>query len=598
MQAELSEEQRLQAQIINAMGQFTSNLPDYAKSDVVMLLARQINSQQLQHHTTINNHHHGGHMIGAAITSAATAALNNDSSSTTHREQLQFQLRTRYFDCLHEICSKYKPAQCFSAFNIGSQFLEDILRLTLVSDWSLRRKAHETLQQLMDKHQLLAKIRRLKPGLFVSSSPSASNLPAASSGIVTVNNKSSSSLSEHVNKSGSSVSLNHNGESATPASAKKSLATRNQTYLSQLDLSELTKFSSGQSMLREDTQFMRKYGRIFLAHLNETLFLANNRRENFETIYLTASLFLVGIYAEAEFLVDLIRFCFHVQELALLNAEQAQFTTQLQCGVHKFVCALFLLLAKSSGLAELHNYCSDVCDWRRKRHLFRFVYPEYILLEAAMPSATAPTATMTPEAVAAEAEFKRELTTSAREYSNTIKKLQTLDENEDRDNSNDNDNEPSSTVSKNLSASQRSLAAADASITKTAPWLFSKQVVGDILKNAGVSTTSLFQQSSDYSLSVSYLQQTMLSIQTVLKFRSPYSNSYESLVALSQLDLNGGAAAAAGSAAAGQTNANSNSNVNVKSSASSHQNYAGGMNSQTQMDHMGSGFNQHKRAYR
>ena len=81
----------------------------------------------------------------------------------------------------------------------------------------------------------------------------------------------------------------------------------------------------------------------------------------------------------------------------------------------------------------------------------------------------------------------------------------------------------------------------DSGVVKVAPWLFSKQVFGDILKNAGTSTTTLFQQTSvsDFSLAVSYLQQTMLyhSVPTVLKFRSPCSLSYESLTALSQADL-------------------------------------------------------------
>jgi len=43
---DLVEEQHLQRKIIDAMGQFTANLPDYSKNDVVMFIARQINSQQ------------------------------------------------------------------------------------------------------------------------------------------------------------------------------------------------------------------------------------------------------------------------------------------------------------------------------------------------------------------------------------------------------------------------------------------------------------------------------------------------------------------------------------------------------------------------
>lgn len=46
---DLVEENNLQSRIIDAMGQFTSNLPDYSKNDVIMFIARQINSQQFSY---------------------------------------------------------------------------------------------------------------------------------------------------------------------------------------------------------------------------------------------------------------------------------------------------------------------------------------------------------------------------------------------------------------------------------------------------------------------------------------------------------------------------------------------------------------------
>lgn len=117
---------------------------------------------------------------------------------------------------------------------------------------------------------------------------------------------------------------------------------------------------------------MRKNGRAFLAHLNESLFLMNNRRENFESIYVTAGLFLIGLFNEKEFLGDLIRFGFHVQELALLNHDDPQFSFSSQCSVHKFVCAYFLLLSKSSGFDEFYKYTSAMCDLRRRKELFKY----------------------------------------------------------------------------------------------------------------------------------------------------------------------------------------------------------------------------------
>lgn len=153
--------------------------------------------------------------------------------------------------------------------------------------------------------------------------------------------------------------------------------TRNQTYLSQLELnaraSSSPSSSGALSASREDIHFMRKNGRAFLAHLNECLFLTNNRRENFESIYLTTALFLIGIFSEKEFLGDLIRFGFHVQELALLNHDDPQFSFAAQCSVHKFVAAYFLLLSKSSGFEEFAKYSSAMCDLRRRKELFKYV---------------------------------------------------------------------------------------------------------------------------------------------------------------------------------------------------------------------------------
>ena len=190
--------------------------------------------------------------------------------------------------------------------------------------------------------------------------------------------------------------------------------TRNQTYLSQLELDDAHLSTS-----KEDMHFMRKYGLVFLAHLNENLFLANNRRENYESIYLTTCLFLIGLFNEKEFLIDFIRFGFHIQELALLNHEQAAFSFASQCSVHKFVAAYFLLLSKTSGCAELQRYCSEMFDLRRKRDLFKFVYPEYVLLDSALLSDSG-NHSASQSLTEIESDFKRDLSLSSKEYADSL----------------------------------------------------------------------------------------------------------------------------------------------------------------------------------
>jgi len=492
LNADLSEEYSLQRRIIDAMGQFTTNLPDYSKNDVVMFIARQINSQQFNY------------VDLAAANSNQTAAQQNV------KEQLNSQLRAKYFECLYEICTKYRPTQLFSAFT-SVPFIEDILRLTLVNDWASRRKAHEILHHLLDKYQLLGKIKCFKPNLF-------NELTSSSSGIVIVKrdplSKSTSSFVK-MGKTESNDTLNHLDAHQTKASSTSSLnkTSRNQTYLSQLDLSDTTLTSS-----KEDVQFMRKYGRIFLAHLNENLFLANNRRENYESIYLTTCLFLIGLYNENEFLVDLVRFGFHVQELALLNYEQtANFSFNSNCNVHKYICAYFILLSKSSNIPALYDYCSEICEMRRKKNLFQFVYPEYVLMESAASGIQSPRTSLNE----IETEFKRELKASAKEYHFTVRQLKEPS----KDAASQLNDKKGSVSIENLTKSTTNL---NNHGQKTAPWLFNKKVIIEILESNGYATASLFTPNSEYSLSVGYLQQTLTSLQTALKYRSPYSDSVES----------------------------------------------------------------------
>jgi len=64
--------------------------------------------------------------------------------------------------------------------------------------------------------------------------------------------------------------------------------------------------------------------------------------------------------------------------------------------------------------------------------------------------------------------------------------------------------------------------------SKMASWLFDKKQIADIVESAGFNTEKLYEPNSEYSLSVSYLQHHVASLQTALKFRSPYSNSVDS----------------------------------------------------------------------
>lgn len=485
---EIGEQEQLQREIIAAMGQFTSHLPDYSKNDVIMLIARQINSQQVSY--------------------VDLAKANNESSnqSGSVKDQLNCQLRSKYFECLIEICMKYKPTQLFSAFS-GSQFLEDILKLTLVNDWSSRRKAHEILHQLLDKYQIISKIRQLKPNLFLLDSHS---------NVVTIKSDLKKSVSSIPKANESRTNLKGSTSSLTTSATKQPATTtsKSQTYLGELNLSE-----KGRHLIpKEDIHFMRRYGRTFMAYLNESLFLVNNRRENFESIYLTTCLFLIGLYQENEFLVDLVKFGFHIQELALLNHEQQGFSVATQCQIHKFLCAYFLLVSKSSGLDALDKYANEIGEMRKKKSLFRFVYPEYILVDQFSSSSSDPveSSSSNQSFTEMETEFKKELTSAAKNY---FELVSNSDQDQETNGKEVVDGEDKIDLTRSSSVGQ------------LPPWLFDKKLVGDILEKANFSTAQLYAKTNDFSLSVAYIQQTQTKIQSILKYRCPYSNSYESISA-------------------------------------------------------------------
>ncbi len=222
-----------------------------------------------------------------------------------------------------------------------------------------------------------------------------------------------------------------------------------------------------------------------------------------------------GLYNENEFLVDLIRFGFHVQELALLNHEQTTyFSLSSQCNVHKFVCAFFLLLSKSSSIPALYDYCSEICSVRRKKPYYQYIYPEYILLN---PAPTADNFTKRNSTADIEVDFKRELKDSAKEYFSMVRKFE--EEKIARSNPDETD-------------SKKSLIDLVKENNKMAGWLFDKKKIADIVESAGFNTEKLYEPNSEYSLSVSYLQHHVASLQTALKFRSPYSNSLDSFANL------------------------------------------------------------------
>ncbi len=253
-----------QNEILDVMKNFTTQLPDYAKNDLIMLLTRQINTQQFTYNS-----------------------LNNTHEQATVKQRLNELVRNKYLDALYEICSNYKPVNAFSTAFASVQFLEDILRLTIMYDPESRNKSQRILHYLLDKYNYV------------------------------------------------------------------------DTFLTQMEKSStiLDSIKPYGKQNKEDICFMRKYGRLFLSHMNESLFIGTNTKNNFKMIFLTLCLFVIGTYDD-EFLVDFLCFGLHVQNLALIN--YLDINSEQKTSIHSFLTAYFDLVARLSALPMLVEYVEQV----------------------------------------------------------------------------------------------------------------------------------------------------------------------------------------------------------------------------------------------
>jgi hypothetical protein len=264
--SKIQDEVSFQNKVLEVMKTFTSQLPDYAKNDLIMLLTRQINTQQFTYNI-----------------------INKvEEQQQAIKQRLNEVVRNKYLDALGEICSNYKPINVFSTAFASVQFLEDILRLTIMYDSESRNKSQRILHYLLDKNHYIDSF---------------------------------------------AVSIEKN-----------------------TSILDSIKFNVKQT--KDDLSFMRKYGRLFLSHVNEALFISTNTKDNYKMIFMTLCLFLVGTYDE-EFLIDFVCFGIHVQNLALINF--ADIGDEQKISIQSFLTVYFDLLSRLSSLPLLSDYVEQVC---------------------------------------------------------------------------------------------------------------------------------------------------------------------------------------------------------------------------------------------
>jgi hypothetical protein len=392
------EEIKFQNEILATMVEFTSQLPDYAKNDVITFITRQMTSHQY----TYNE-----------LQQQQQEQQQQDRRVANLKEQLNEQMRGKYLDALYEICSNYKPMQVFGAFT-NVVFLEDILRLTLMFDPASRRKSCEILHYLLDKHSVLNRIKQFQKRI--------------GGGIM-------------------------------------------------FDL-----FDYDLKPSKEDIHFMKKNGKLFLSHLNESLFIRSNSKQNFENIFITMLLFLMGIN-DKEFLIDLIAFGLHIQYLTLVNYKELSFS--LKCEIMSFLTAYFDLIARLNvNFNGLNQYINKIIGIRKSQYYYKYLMASYVYQMAGGNKSASLNSLNKLNETSNENDFNSEFDDIAKEYIDLNKDLQEKQQMQDK-----NDDENTSLSSKNTTESVNDDESVKSKIkmkSKTS-WLFDKQVIIELLLKSGKS---------------------------------------------------------------------------------------------------------------
>lgn len=194
---QLEDEKIFQNTVINTLGEFANNLPDFQKIEIMVFILNKVS-------------------------------------------QTDLYLQDILLKSLLKVSTKHKTLNMAQAF--PSNFLNPLLTMSLAKDHQVRLTVQLILHQLLDRHDNLRKLRNA----------TLSSLP----GIV------------------------------------------------------IGKAS------RQDLMFMKKHGNEILLHLYENFKFANNRKENYNALYVTLALLCVEMSTE-DTLAELLRFIFAIQDFAL-----------------------------------------------------------------------------------------------------------------------------------------------------------------------------------------------------------------------------------------------------------------------------------------
>lgn len=142
-----SEETAFQEALINTLGEFANNMPDYQKIEIMMFIVGKV--PQPQFGSSVSRDHHPG------LVTVADSCKRRSSSDL----DLDHLLRCMLLRSLLKVSTKYKSVSLETTFPLS--FLDPLMRMCLSPEPGIRLLVQQILHTLLDRHDNASKLQQL-----------------------------------------------------------------------------------------------------------------------------------------------------------------------------------------------------------------------------------------------------------------------------------------------------------------------------------------------------------------------------------------------------------------------------------------------------
>ncbi|KPP79661.1 protein EFR3 A-like [Scleropages formosus] len=318
-----SEERIVQNAIIQTIGFFGGNLPDYQRAEVMMFIMGKVPVYGTPCHTldTVKIGHLGTKRIQAMLLSSlimASCCLSGStlaSSDTPPPHNLPPYL---------QVTSGFKAKTMAAA--LPPLFLDPLFSISLMEDSELRQLVLEILHNIIDRHDNRAKLR---------------------------------------------------GISAFNSTASTSPGTHEELFFGCRIIPNVAALKiKREKISKQDVSFMKKHGQQLYRHIYLGCKEEDNVHKNFELLFTALALITIEL-ANEEVVIDLIRLAMALQDMVLANEENMPMF--IRCSILALVAAYLNFLSQMIANPPFCQHVSKVLEMRNLEA--PYLLPEHIFRE-------------------------------------------------------------------------------------------------------------------------------------------------------------------------------------------------------------------------